>query len=151
MAFCSFLSSDTAMMTRMFPPMVGMMTSRMSSEAQRRGKGSSPSPLSTREAMKSKGSEVFGDMAQGKRLGLAGRAVSGRGKGGTLLWRSPQALPACSQDSLRTRRGWGPGAGGRRAVATTGHKLFPLFPISCITPPSFGKESRSTQPSQESD
>lgn len=33
-AFWSFLSSDTARMTRMFPPMVGKMTRRMSSAAQ---------------------------------------------------------------------------------------------------------------------
>lgn len=33
-AFCSFLSRETARMTRMFPPMVGMMTVTISRAAQ---------------------------------------------------------------------------------------------------------------------
>lgn len=36
-AFWSFLSNDTARMTRMFPPIVGMMTKRISNAAQRSG------------------------------------------------------------------------------------------------------------------
>ncbi len=47
-AFWSFLSNDTARMTRMFPPMVGMITRRMSSAAQCSG---SPSWLDSQSSL----------------------------------------------------------------------------------------------------
>ncbi len=47
-AFWSFLSNDTARMTRMFPPMVGMITRKMSSAAQWSG---SPSWLDSQSSL----------------------------------------------------------------------------------------------------
>lgn len=58
-AFCSFLSSDTARMTRMFPPIVGMMTIMISRAAHFSW---TPGTSADSELLVSRGNVIAGDM-----------------------------------------------------------------------------------------